>query len=101
MFLVEILLPLYDNDGRHLAADLFQEVRVELQEQFGGFTAHTRAPAEGSWTGEARTARDDIVIFEVMAAALDRTWWRGYRRRLEARFRQDEVVIRAHAIEIL
>jgi hypothetical protein len=36
-----------------------------------------------------------VVIVEVMADELDRAWWAGYRRVLESRFRQDEILIRA------
>jgi hypothetical protein len=47
MHLVQILLPLNDNDGRALAKDLFETVARELTERFGGVTAYTRAPADG------------------------------------------------------
>ena len=101
-FLVQILLPLYDNEGRTVGADLFGEVRRELTERFGGLTAHMRAPAKGLWkTDDGAVARDDIVIFEVMAEALDRSWWEGYRRTLEQRFRQEQIVIRATRLELL
>jgi hypothetical protein len=102
MHLIQVLLPLYDNDGRPLPKDLYRTVAAELTEHFGGLTAHTRAPAEGLWKeGPAATARDDIVIYEVMADRLDRAWWRDYRSGLEARFRQEQVVVRAQAVELL
>ena len=44
------------------------------------------------------TRRDDVVVFEVMVEALDRQWWAQYRRELESRFAQNELVIRAHEI---
>ena len=101
-FLVQILLPLFDNEGRELAAGLFGDVRRELTERFGGLTAHMRAPARGLWkTEEGDLARDDIVIFEVVAEALDRSWWNAYRRTLEARFRQEQILIRATGVEVL
>jgi hypothetical protein len=45
--------------------------------------------------------RDDVVVYEVMADALDETWWAGLRTRLEAQFQQKEMVIRAHEIRRL
>ena len=33
--------------------------------------------------------------------APDRDWWRGYRRTLEQRFAQDELVIRSQIVEQL
>lgn len=101
MHLVQLLLPLYDNDGRALPRDAYDRVRAELTTRFGGLTAFTQAPAEGFWTEAGETSRDAIVIFEVMAPDLDRKWWRSYRDALEARFRQEEIVIRAQAIEII
>jgi hypothetical protein len=44
---------------------------------------------------------DEIIVFEVMADELDRSWWARYRTRLEQRFRQDYVVIRASKIELM
>ena len=101
MHLVQILLPLYDNAGAPLPRGLFTKVREELAGAFGGLTAFTRAPAEGLWQDEGETTRDDIVIFEVMTDALDEGWWRAYRAKLERRFRQDVVVIRAQETRLL
>jgi hypothetical protein len=102
MYLVEILLPLYDNEGRAFGAGEFDRVRDELAAHFGGVTAFRRAPAEGVWAeGQGEMSRDRIVIFEVMAEALEREWWAAYRRELEGRFRQDKLVVRATAFEEL
>jgi hypothetical protein len=96
-------LPLFDNDGKRLPEDAFRKVRGELTNQFGGLTAYTRAPANGLWqdgdTGE--TARDEIVVYEVMVDSLDREWWRRYRQTLEQTFRQKELIVRSQAIELL
>ena len=99
MHLVQILLPTHDNDGRPFDASLFGAVRTELIDAFGGVTAHTRAPASGLWHEGSEVVHDDIVIFETMADGLDAAWWNEYRRSLERRFRQDEVVIRALPME--
>jgi hypothetical protein len=101
-YLIQILLPLNDNEGTAFGPDIFGATRAELAERFGGLTAHVRAPARGLWkTDDGAVARDDIVILEVMVEELDRTWWSAYRERLESRFRQDEVVIRALAVQPL
>ena len=101
MQLIQILLPLFDNTGRHFAEELFSKVRQELTERFGGLTAFTRAPAQGVWKDEGETRHDEIVVFEVMAERLDGDWWRAYRQKLEQDFRQDEIVIRAQTVTIL
>ena len=100
-WLVTLLLPLYDNEGRAFGDAAFAEVRRELSERFGGLTAYTRAPAEGVWRDAGRTQRDEVVVLEVMADDLDRAWWADYRRALEGRFRQDEIVVRAQGYERL
>jgi hypothetical protein len=102
MHLVQILLPVRDNEGRPFGHDLFARVREELTERFGGVTAYLRSPAEGAWQDPGGdVARDDVVILEVMADDLDRAWWGEYRGELEQRFRQDEVVVRATEMERL
>ena len=102
MHIIEILLPLYDNKGERFGSAPFIQVREELIAHFGGLTAFTRAPAEGTWEPKAgERSRDDIVIFEVMADWLDRGWWRTYRLTLEERFQQDVIIVRAREVELL
>lgn len=95
MHLVQILLPLYDNQGRTLPESLHAEVKAELTEKFGGLTAHVRSPAEGRWKSSGHEIRDEIVIYEVMTEELDEPWWHHYRHACEARFRQGEILVRA------
>jgi hypothetical protein len=45
--------------------------------------------------------RDDVLLFEVMVEAIDRPWWFEYRRELERRFAQDEILLRASAVDRL
>ena len=102
MYLVQILLPLTDNDGERLPSSLFAETRALLVERFGGLTAYSRAPAQGLWQpDEGNTTRDELVIYEVMINDLDRSWWKQYRERLELQFRQESIVVRATQIEQL
>lgn len=96
MYLIQLLLPLADNEGHPFGPVPFEAVKEELTDRFGGVTAHVQAPAHGAWVDdEGERAEDRIVIFEVMTARLDRAWWARYRATLEARFRQDEVMVRA------
>jgi hypothetical protein len=100
--LVQILLPLFDNDGIRLDTALFTDVRGELTDAFGGVTAYSRSPAKGLWKrDDGQIERDEVVMVEVAIESLDRAWWRDYRARLERRFRQDTILIRAFAIETL
>jgi len=102
MHLIQILLPLYDNEGREFAHEIYREISDELVARFSGLTAFTRAPAEGHWAPTANeTEQDDIMIFEVMAPKIDEKWWTEYRKTLEKRLRQESIVIRSNAIRLL
>jgi hypothetical protein len=101
-FLVQLILPVYDNDGAPIGRDLFAQVRRELTDRFGGATAYTRAPAEGTWESpEGQVHRDDVIVVETMTDRLDHQWWADYSRALAARFRQQSVVVRALSFESL
>jgi hypothetical protein len=101
MHVIEIFLPLADNEGRPFSGELWSRVREGLIAQFGGITAFTRSPAEGLWEGEDGRSHDRIIVMEVMSDYLDRAWWGRFRKQLEADFRQDEIVVRAREVERL
>lgn len=48
MHLIQLLLPLYDNQGNRFDHAVFDEVQAELTERFGGVTAYLRSPARGA-----------------------------------------------------
>ena len=102
MHLVQLFLPLFDNDGRALPHALFSDVREDLVARFGGLTAFSQAPAEGLWKdNDDVPSRDRIVIFEVMCDVVEREWWTNYRKSLEERFKQEELVIRTWRLDLL
>jgi hypothetical protein len=102
MHLLQLLLPVYDAAGKPFAKALFDQTRAELAERHGGVTAYLRSPAVGLWEDESgECVRDDLVLFEVMTAELDRAWWRRYRGELERRFAQDEILLRVTPVEQL
>ena len=101
-WLVQILLPLYDNRGIGFDRSEYLRVWRELTDAFGGVTAHLQSPAEGLWEdSDGDVRRDRVVIIEVMTSAVDPAWWARYRADLEGRFRQDAIVVRATATELL
>jgi hypothetical protein len=102
MHLIQILLPLYDNEGKPFPQDEFLRVRDDLSERFGGITTYMRSPARGLWK-ETRdtTVHDDIVIYEVMTEELDRGWWKRYREQLTVSFRQALLIVRVMEVQML
>jgi hypothetical protein len=101
MHLIEIFLPLSDNSGRAFRREKYAAVRKHLTERFGGLTAFTRSPAEGTTTEGGKMVQDDIVVFEVMVESLDQPWWRSYRLHLESGFQQETILIRASSVTLL
>jgi hypothetical protein len=101
MYLLEIFLPLADNSGSPFAPACFDKVRSRLAEKFGGVTAFTRAPAEGTETRGGHQRSDELIVFEVMSESLDEAWWTDYRKSLDADFRQHRILIRASTITLL
>jgi hypothetical protein len=94
--LVQLLLPLRDNTGIFFPAALYEQIRHELTDRFGGMTAYVRAPAEGTFeTGSGEIMRDEIVIVEVMCEQLEEDFWRGYRAQLTELFAQEDLIVRA------
>ena len=101
-FVIQLLLPLYDNNRQSFSPHEFARVRRELTDRFGGVTAYTRSPAEGFWEDDdGQTRRDDVIIVEVMVEEIERTWWGAYGTEVADRFAQKEMVIRAIPFESL
>lgn len=101
MHLIQILLPVRDNEGKPFGPHPFEDVAWNLSKKFGGITAYNRAPAEGRWETSGKTQHDDVLVIEVMIETLDKPWWKEFRGQLEATFRQTQVVVRAQPIELL
>jgi hypothetical protein len=102
MFLLQLFLPVYEPSGKPFPKALFDAVRAELAGRFGGCTAYLRSPAAGLWEDDdGACVRDDVLLFEVMVDAIDRPWWFEYRRELELRFAQDEILLRSSSVERL
>jgi len=102
MYLIQILLPLFDNDGQQFPQPEYERVRDELTEHFGGITTYVRSPAKGLWKESSTiTIHDDIVIYEVMTEHLDRQWWLVYREGLAVRFRQEVLIVRVSEIQLI
>jgi hypothetical protein len=99
MHLIQLLLPLHDNQKQAFPRDYFNQVREELINRFGGVTAFVRSPAVGLWKENSDDInRDEMVMFEVLTDQLDKDWWASYRKELEEKFRQEEMLIWASNI---
>lgn len=102
MHLVQIFLPLFDNDQQLFDRSLFDDLRNRLKEKFGGITFYRNAPVQGLWKDDSgKTNYDELIIAEVMTNSLDKDWWTQFKKELEQIFRQDEILIRSFLFEKL
>ena len=102
MQLVQIFLPLYDNNKQLFAKSLYDDLRNKLKDRFGGITFYRNTPAEGLWKDETgKTNYDELIIAEVMIEDLDKEWWKQFKQNLQQIFKQDEILIRRIKFEKL
>ena len=99
--LIQILLPVHDNEKKPFPPDHYTAIADELTDRFGGVTTYSQAPAEGLWQDGSATVADTIIVMEVMIEQPDLMWWREFRERLELRFKQDQIIIRSIPIDLL
>lgn len=99
MHLIQLLLPLHDNHKQAFPRAYFNRVREDLTNRFGGVTAFVRSPAVGLWKESSDDInRDEVIMFEVLTEQLDKDWWASYRKELQDKFRQEELLIWASDI---
>ncbi len=102
MFVVELFLPLEKPDGSPVPAQVFERVKGELTNRFGGVTSYLQSPAEGAWKPDAeQIIHDRVAIFEVMVKDVDTAWWREYRHKLEAELDQHQILARLYQVTVL
>ncbi len=100
MYLTQLLLPLPGGRARQASRRSFLQVRKELTARFGGVTAYVHSPAEGDWLDKGRRTHDAIVVIEVMSKAREGSWWKRYRKTLEARLKQERIVVRTATVSM-
>ena len=94
MHLIQLLLPLHDNDRQAFPTAYFNKVREDLTNRFGGVTAFIRSPTVGLWKENSEdTNRDEVIMFEVLTEQLQKNWRADYREQLQERFCFASIVI--------
>ena len=101
MHLIQILLPLSDDQGRRFAAGKYRKVQALLSQRFKGLTAYSRTVAEGLWKDGPSLQRDEIIVYEVMTNSLNVKWWKNYQKHLQTVFAQESIVVRALKITVI
>lgn len=102
MYLIQILLPLYDNQKKPFPEEYYTKLSSALTSEFGGLTAYSNSPATGLWKEHPKkTVKDKIITYEIMTESIKPQWWKAFREYLEEEFKQESIIIRAARIQLL
>ena len=98
----EILLPIRYNDGTPIEPEKFFETQEELVAAFGALTSSPEL-LRGVWTFEGRRFEDESLrlVVDVEATPENRAFFPEFKERLKARFRQIDIWIISHEIEVI
>jgi hypothetical protein len=98
----EILLPLRFNNGKRVPKALLAKTALEVEERFSAVSCESQI-IQGRWRRGRMRFRDDLMRIYVDAEtspAVD-AFFRRFKRRIKARFRQLDIWVTSHSIRIL
>lgn len=98
----EILVPLLFNDGSPVPEALLAQTFSELRARFGAASWETQI-VHGSWEHEGATFRDNLTRFFVDVPDLleHRKFFEEFKQTLNERFKQVEVWITSHPVDVI
>ncbi len=98
----EILLPLRHNDGSPVPDPIIAAVVIRLREKFGAVSVETQQ-IRGIWEHQGAIYRDELArVFVDVSDSLEiRGWFREFKEQLKTDFRQVDIWIVAHPIEVI
>ena len=98
----EMLLPLRFNDGSPVPDHLVGDVIVSIRQHFGSASLETQT-IRGVWEYEGKVYKDDSVrVFaDVPDTPSNREWFVRLKERLKRDFRQVDIWMITHPIEVL
>jgi hypothetical protein len=98
----EILLPLTHNDSRPVDTDLFEQVREELVNLFGGMSFQPNI-VRGIWVHEGSRFEDELFrhVVDVEDTPENRQFFVDYKGTLRERFEQIEIYIVSYPVDVL
>ena len=98
----EILLPLRFNDGTRVPQDFAGETLLELKRQFGAVTWESQT-IRGLWEHGGQIYQDDSmrVMIDVDDSPDNREFFRKFKERLKARFKQIDIRMTTHIIDVV
>lgn len=98
----EILLPRQFNDGQPVPDELMAETLLDLRRQFGVVSTETQI-IRGLWMHQGQSYRDELsrVFVDVPDTAESQQFFREFKDHLKVRFRQIDIWMTSHPIDII
>lgn len=98
----EILLPRQFNDEQTVPDELIADTLLDLRQRFGAVSSETQI-IRGLWTHEGKVFRDDLirVFVDVLETPETQQFFREFKERLKTRFRQIDIWMTSHPIEVI
>jgi hypothetical protein len=98
----EILLPRQFNDQKSIPEELLVETLLELEQRFGSVSSETQI-IRGLWTHQGQSYRDELarVFVDVPDTPESRQFFLEFKERLKVGFRQLDIWLTSHSIEVL
>ena len=98
----EILLPRRFNDGPRVPRRLITETILELRQHFGAASCETQA-IRGEWQHQGEAYHDELVrlFVDVEDVPEAREFFLALKQRLMERFRQLDIWLTSHTIDVL
>ncbi len=98
----EVLVPLLFNDGTPVPGELLAGTFRELREKFGAASWETQV-LRGAWEESGALHHDNLTRFfvDVPDEPEHREFFKSFKERLKSRFRQLDVWITSHPIDVI
>ncbi len=98
----EILIPLSFNDGSPVPETLVAETLLELRQKFGAVSAESQTII-GLWENAGEVYRDQHLrlFVDVGDSPENREFFCQFKERLKGRFRQLDIWLTSHPLEVL
>jgi hypothetical protein len=102
MNLLQLFIPLTDNQGHQFDQSIFLDLRQQLTDRFGGVTIYSRGPVTGLWKeAENQIIADQMIIYEVLTEQIDLPYWKQFKLHLEDLLQQEQILIRYFAVSTI
>lgn len=98
----ELLLPLKFNDGTLVPRAAIGATVRELRERFGAVSAETQT-IHGEWEHGGKVYRDELfrVIVDVPNTPENREFFVSFKDRIKSRFKQIDIWMTSHPVDVL